>query len=323
MSFATVTLLLTTVFTVVCSSQPTPIDLWPSLPAPGENGYHCGPEALITTVGPYASTRRYYNVSNPTLTPYLVSNGTGAAVVIGPGGGYEHLAWDDEGLRVAAKFNAGGVSAIVMKYRVPLRPSAPGVPPVFGLAQLMDAQRAMGLVRARAAEWGLNASRIGFMGFSAGGHLTAHLSTTWASRAYARVDAADDLPCRPDFSILMYPWRLLLGDNRSTTALAPELPVTHAHPPAMIAQNLDDTTAWPENSLMYSRALALAGAPPGVVHLYPNGGHGFGVCAELNPIGGFELCCEWTEHALRFLQRMDFAPGWPSNITAVQGTSGA
>jgi hypothetical protein len=185
-------------------AQLAPLDLWPSAsPPPGENGFKCGPEALITTVGPYANSRRYYNVSRPTITPYLVTNGTGAAVVIGPGGGYGHLAWDDEGLRVAALFNAGGVSAFVLKYRVPLRPPAAGAQPVFGLAQLMDAQRAMGLVRARAGEWSINASRVGFIGFSAGGHLTAHLSTTWATRAYARIDNADDFPCRPDFSILM------------------------------------------------------------------------------------------------------------------------
>jgi len=300
-------------------AQPSSTPLWPAdlRPGaiPGDEGYVCGPEALITTVGPYASARRYFNVSIPTMTPFLVSNGTGAVVVIGPGGGYGHLAWDDEGLRVAARLNAGGVSAVVLKYRVPARPPAAGAPAVLGLAQLMDAQRAMGLVRARAAAWGLNASRVGFLGFSAGGHLTAHLSTAWAARAYARVDAADDLPCRPDFSVLMYPWRLLAGDNRSAVELAPELVVARDHPPSMIAQNLDDTTAWPENSLVYARALALAGAPAGVVHLYPNGGHGFGVCAELDPVGGFEMCCEWPAHALRFLQRLGFAPGWPANIS--------
>ena len=303
----------------LAAAQPSPVALWPASFAPGalpgDNGFVAGPEALVTTVGPYASSRRYYNVSIPTLTPFLVSNGTGACVVVGPGGGYGHLAWDDEGLRVAARLNAGGVSAVVLKYRVPARPPAAGAPAVLGLAQLMDAQRAMGLVRARAAAWGLNASRVGFLGFSAGGHLTAHLSTAWAARAYARVDAADDLPCRPDFSVLMYPWKLLLGDNRSATALAPELVVTRDHPPSMIAQNLDDTTAWPENSMVYARALALAGAPAGVVHLYPNGGHGFGVCAELDPVGGFEMCCEWVGHALRFLQRLGMAPGWPANIT--------
>ncbi len=297
------------------AQQLPPVPLWPAgSPPPGENGFACGPEALITTPAAYGTVSRYFNVSAPTLTPFLVANGSGGAVLIAPGGGYGHLAWDAEGTRVAQRFNEMGVSALVLKYRVPLRPEAPGGP--LGLAQLMDAQRAMGLARAGAAAWGFNASRLGFMGFSAGGHLTAHLSTNWAARAYARVDAADDLPCRPDFSMLIYPWQLLAGNNASAQALAPYLQVTKSTPPALLVQNLDDTTAWPENSLGYARALALAGAPPGAVHLFSKGGHGFGLCANWQPIGGFEACCEWPLAAQRFLQFYGWAPGWPANITA-------
>ena len=80
--------------------------------------------------------------------------------------------------------------------------------------------------------------------------------------------------------------------------------------------NSDDTTAHPENVLVYAHLLHVSGAPRPAVHLYPFGGHGFGVCAELNPVGGFEMCCEWPSHALRFLQSLGFAPGWPANITA-------
>jgi acetyl esterase/lipase len=204
--------------------SPPPLELWPAdAPPPGENGFVCGPERLIVTPGEFADSARYYNVSRPTLTPFLVANGSGAAVVVAPGGGYDHLAWWDEGTRVAAKLNAGGVSALLLKYRVPLRPpAAPDAP--FAMAQLMDAQRAMGLARANAEAWGFNASRIGFMGFSAGGHLTAHVSTTWAQRAYPRVDPADDLSCRPDYALLVYPWRLLGAAN--ATAVSPEFNVT-------------------------------------------------------------------------------------------------
>ena len=276
------------------AQQLPPLVLWPAgSPPPGEDGFVCGPEATITTHGPYADSRRVYNVSQPTLTPFLVHNGSGAIVLIAPGGGYQHLAIDDEGYRVAALLNSGGVSALVLKYRVPQRPAPPGA--AFALAQLMDAQRAMGVARLHAAEWGVNASRVGFLGFSAGGHLSAHVAAAWRVRAYARVDAADDLSARPDFSLLLYPWMLLDKNNASSTAIAPELlPVDAALPPAFIAQNLDDTTAWPENSLVYARARVAAGAPPGVLHLYPHGGHGFGVCAELDPVGGFEMCCEWV-----------------------------
>ena len=296
------------------AQQLDPLEIWPSGPVPGENGFVCGPEALIETKGPFATDRRYYNVSRPTLTPFLVHNGTGAAVIVAPGGAYMELNWDDEGTRVAARLNAGGVSALLLKYRVPQRPTAPGE--FWAAAQLMDAQRAMGVARAHAAEWGFNASRLGFMGFSAGGHLTARVSTNWESRLYPRVDGADDLPCRPDFSLFLYPWDVLNNNFINSTALSPELVVNASHPPAFFAMNMDDTAAHPENVLVYARQLHLTGAPKPVVHLYPAGGHGFGVCAELNPVGGFEMCCEWPSHALRFLQFWGLAPGWPSNITA-------
>lgn len=290
-----------------------PILLWPpGAPAPGENGFVCGPEKAVNTSSPWNWQRRFYNVSIPTLSAYLVQNGTGAAVVVAPGGGYDHLAYDDEGVRVAYKLNQMGVSALVLKYRVPRRPDAAGQP--WASAQLMDAQRAMGLARQNAGAWGFNASRLGFLGFSAGGHLTAHISTVWQARNYPRQDAADDLPCRPDFSMLLYPWMLLAGNSRSSTELSPSLPVTRDTPPAFVAQNLDDTTAFPENSLVYTRALHLAGVPPGSLHMYPSGGHGFGVCAEVDPTGGFLQCCEWPFHAQRFLQNLGFAPGWPQTF---------
>ena len=300
-------------YTVACTEL-SPLNLWPSIP-PGENGFVCGPEALVKSIYPYATDRRYYNVSVPTLTPYLVTNGTGAAVVVAPGGGYSELNWDDEGTRVSQRLNSFGVSALLLKYRVPKRPDATGMP--YATAQLMDAQRAMGLARKNAAAWGLNASKIGFMGFSAGGHLTAHISTSWQKRLYPPVDSADELSCRPDFSLLVYPWKLLLNNDKDALELAPELAagVDATHPPAFFANNLDDNTAYPENSLLYVKKLHLAGAPKGSLHLYPSGGHGFGVCAELNPVGGFLQCCEFPLHALRFLQNNGMAPGWPYNIT--------
>ena len=115
------------------------------------------------------------------------------------------LAIDREGTDIAAWLNSVGVSAFVLKYRVPARAWLP-----FGAAPLMDAQRAMGLVREMAANGSypsLNASKVGFMGFSAGAHLTGHLNVAWASRAYDKVDAADELPCRPSFAMMVYPWR--------------------------------------------------------------------------------------------------------------------
>jgi len=317
-------LLLSALLARAASAQgdPVQLDIWPAGPIPGENGFVSGPEAVV--VRQYAGNltdRILYNVSRPKLWPYIVSNGTGACVIVAPGGGYSHQNFDDEGTRVAVRLNRMGVSALVLKYRIPLRPQAPGEP--FGLAQLIDAQRAMGVARLRAAELGFNASRLGFMGFSAGGHLTAHISTTWQSRLYARVDAADDLPCRPDFSLLLYPWMLLDGNKPNATRLSPDIVVNASHPPAFIAQNLDDTTAWPQGSMLYARELLESGAPLGALHLYPAGGHGFGLCSELNPAPNasrFLQCCDWPEHAQRFLQDRGFAPGFPTTVSICNST---
>jgi acetyl esterase/lipase len=296
------------------AADPTPVEIWPaSQPVPGENGFVCGPETVIVRQYVNLTDRIRYNVSRPALWPYLVANGTGAAVLIAPGGGYHYQNFDDEGVRVAKRMNLMGVSAFVLSYRVPARVDAPGFP--YASAELMDAQRAMGVVRSRAAEFGINASRVGFMGFSAGGHLTAHVSTT-PTRIYARVDAADDLPSLPDFSLLIYPWKLLLDNNRSATALAPELVVNASHPPAFIAQNSDDTTAWPQGAMLYARTLIESGAPMPVLHLYPKGGHGVGLCSELNYDSELEYAemCGWPDAAQRFLQDRGLAPGWPKKV---------
>ena len=214
-----------------------------------------------------------------------------------------------------------GVNALVLKYRIPARPQADPLP-AFA-AQLMDAQRAMGVARLRATEWGLNASRIGFMGFSAGGHLTAHISTNWRFRLYARVDGADDLPCRPDFSLLLYPWNILLDNNASAAELQPDIVVNASHPPAFIAQNIDDTTAWPQGSMLYARQLLESRAPLPTLHLYPRGGHGFGVCSEVNtdPEQPFEACCDWPAAALRFLEELGVVEGWPRTIRVCNSTA--
>jgi acetyl esterase/lipase len=301
--------------------DPAQVEIWPPglSPLPGEGDYACGPESVQTRQYTNISDRVYYNVSRPSLWPYIVP-GSGAAVVVAPGGGYSHMNWDDEGTRVALRLNLMGVSALVLKYRVPARPQGRELPPFA--AQLMDAQRAMGVARLRARQgaWAFNASRLGFAGFSAGGHLTAAVSTHWHARLYERVDAADDEPCRPDFSLLIYPWMLLQNNNRTSGQLAPEFIVNASHPPAFLAQNMDDDTAFPEGTMLYARTLVEAGAPSPTVHLYPRGGHGFGICSEVNParfapVNAFQACCDWPSHAQRFLQELDYAPGWPANVS--------
>ena len=214
----------------------TATQLWVNGSVPGERAsWPFGPEQHTFPHG-FKDDEQITDVDSPTITPMLAQhNPTGQAVVVAPGGGYHFLAWNKEGTDIARWLNAVNVSAFVLKYRVPARPWL-----AFGEAPLMDAQRAMGLVRANADWLGLNASRLGFIGFSAGGHLTAHLSTTSSAdrphaalrRNYRRVDAADDLSCRPDFSLLVYPWALVEDATRSELTLN----VTSGHPPAFLTQ---------------------------------------------------------------------------------------
>ena len=212
-------------------------------------------------------------------------------------------------VQVAAWLNSIGISAFVLKYRVPFRPwmMVPGYGHTYGLGPLMDAQRAMGLVRSRVADLGLNASRIGFMGFSAGGHLTAHLSTSFTARAYAHVDAADDHSCRPDFVMMIYPAYLVNetvpGDIHGLHQIM--LNVTAAHPKAFLVQTEDDGIHC-ENSINYYLALKTAGAPPSELHVYPDRNHeaqhGYGRCLH-PPIHNNEVC-SWPENAAEFLRRL-------------------
>eukprot|EP01048_Picozoa_sp_COSAG05_P017429 COSAG05_NODE_2373_length_3161_cov_16.174233_3_plen_276_part_00 len=192
------------------------IPLWPSGKVPGEKAGTVGAEydTCLTHGMPVGNCQdlSVHNVTEPTITPFLV-DGADSAVVIAPGGGYGILAINREGTDIAAWLNSVGVSAFVLKYRVPGRSWLP-----FGAAPLMDAQRAMGMVREMASSGkvkGLNESKIGFMGFSAGGHLTGHLNVAWASRTYPQVDGADNKPCRPDFSMMVY--------------VRPALFLSHAH----------------------------------------------------------------------------------------------
>ena len=272
--------------------------LWSHGAVPSEHPGAIGPENHSF---PYPDDEHIANVSWPTLTPFLLdpppNGGRRSVVVVAPGGGYSILAWSKEGTDIARWLNTLGICAFVLKYRVPAREWLP-----FGAAPLMDAQRSMGLVRQLAVgkpELSLNASSVGFIGFSAGGHLSAHLATTCSTapmrRSYPLVDAADKLSCRPDFSLLIYPWRL--------TTDASHLNVTAAHPPAFLAQAEDDEAAPILNcSLPYYGRLKVAGAPLSELHIYPRGGHGYGRCTIGASKGLDEEVCTWDNRAARFLK---------------------
>jgi acetyl esterase/lipase len=254
------------------SAADSPIPLWPKQ-APGEKG-DLGPER--DTSGPNSdlvagrSVIRLGNVSVPTLTVYRPERekNTGTAVLVFPGGGYSILALDLEGTEVCEWLNSLGVTAVLVKYRVPARPGQPR-----WTAPLQDAQRAMGIVRQRARELGIDAGRIGVLGFSAGGHLAAALSTNYSARTYERVDEADTISCRPDFSLLIYPAYLTVKDEGDK--LSPELKITSETPRTFLVQAEDDGVRV-ETSLFYYAALRNAKVPA-EMHLYPTGGHGYGL----------------------------------------------
>jgi len=220
-------------------------------------------------------------VAQPTMTVYPArGKNTGVAVVVFPGGGYKVLAIDLEGTEVCDWLASRGITAVLLKYRVPdsgphwdedCRCHKDASVPVA----LEDAQRTVGLVRARAAEWKVDPHKIGVLGFSAGGHLVADVSTHWVKRAYRAVDAADEQSCRPDFAVALYPGHML-EHQTAEFELNPTLPVTAQTPPTFLCQAVDDRVDVVRNSLVYYLALYKVGVPV-ELHLYPSGGHAFGL----------------------------------------------
>lgn len=248
-------------------AQDNPIFLFPK-GAPGETikltekggteGGKTGGETVL----------RITNVSEPTITIYPAPDeiASGATVVVCPGGGYNILAYDLEGTEVCEWLNNLGITAVLLKYRVPRREGLEK-----HTAPLQDVQRAIGYVRASAAGLNLDPERIGVMGFSAGGHLSAMASNTFSKRTYPDVDAADKVSCRPDFCLLVYP-AYLDGDH---FLLTPEVKVSSTTPPTMLIQTEDDKS-YINSSLFYYYALKEAGVPVWM-HLYSKGGHGYGL----------------------------------------------
>lgn len=258
--------------TLCRGAEPVPIRLWPGI-APGDKG-DLPPEK--DTTGPkgdlIAGKRviRLGNVSDPTISVYRphADKDTGAAVLVCPGGGYYILAMDLEGTEVCEWLNSVGVTAVLLKYRVPRREGRP-----YNEAPLQDAQRAMGLIRAHASEWGIDPKRVGVLGFSAGGNLSAALCAANATRSYPRVDDADDASCRPDFQVLIYPGYLVVEGGG--TWINPDVAVTGATPPTFLAMAQDDPVGV-ENVLGYALELKKAKVPM-ELHVYPTGGHGYGL----------------------------------------------
>src|SRR6516164_9129192 len=264
------------------ADKPLVLDVWPGKAA-GDHG-QIGPERVRAAAeAPTKDATWITNVTRPTISVFRPDAGNNArvAVVICPGGGYWNLAWDKEGEEVAARLNTLGITGVVLKYRVPRRPGEPEPLPAPG--PLLDAQRAISLVRSRSATWGIDPERIGIIGFSAGGHLALMTAISFENPSYEPIDGVDRSSCRPDFAVGVYPGYILARPG--SDVLAEYLRIPKGTGPMFLVHASDDDErgAQPEQSLALYRALRTAGVPT-ELHIYSEGGHGFGVRKSERPV---------------------------------------
>jgi acetyl esterase/lipase len=262
------------------------IEVWPEGKMPGKATTEG--EALVPRKDGFT---RITNISHPTLALYPAKGVEGKAppaVIVCPGGGYRYVVVDKEGSAIAKWLNAAGLTALVLKYRTPDNREG----------ALQDVQRAIRLVRARAAEFSIDPAKIGLIGFSAGGHVSAHASTCFDESAYPAIDAIDGQSARPDFAMLIYP--AYLDDGKG--GVSPDLKLSATIPPTLLVHT-DDDKSYVTGSQVYAAALTEAK----VIHsllLYPTGGHGYG----LNCNGEAKV---WPEQAREWLQSVKVIPTAP------------
>ncbi|HEU6447588.1 MAG TPA: alpha/beta hydrolase [Verrucomicrobiae bacterium] len=250
------------------------IDVWPGGKMPGRGASaperNAQPEKTDAT--------RITDVSRPTLTFFPATKKNAPAMIVCPGGGYSYVVVDKEGSEIAAWLNTNGISALVLKYRVPHNREG----------ALQDVQRALSLTRANATRWNIDPKQIGIMGFSAGGNLAAKASTQFGERSYSAIDEIDKQSCRPDFVILVYPAYLANTNGQ----LSADLNLKTNIPPTLIVHNEDDKTFVP-GSKLYNAALDKMKVPHRFL-LYPTGGHGYGLrCTK--------AAKAWPEDALKWM----------------------
>jgi acetyl esterase/lipase len=287
-----------TIVTTMAYGQESPILLYPqkvpnSKPTPTDYVEKIDQRFWIT------------KVSQPALTLYLPAKGTanGAAVVVCPGGGYAGLAWAHEGVAVAQEFNKIGVTAFVLKYRLP----SDEIMKDKSIGPLQDAQTAIMLVRKRAAEWGIDPNKIGIIGFSAGGHLASTAGTHFDKPV---IEDKDNISLRPDFLMLIYPVitfsdplahtgsrKNLIGETASaaqTDLYSNEKQVTANTPPTFLIHAEDDTTVPVQNTLMFYDAL-LKNKIKAEMHIFQAGGHGFGLNNPKSKDKWFDWATNWLD----------------------------
>ncbi|MEM9943769.1 MAG: alpha/beta hydrolase [Planctomycetota bacterium] len=234
-------------------------------------------------------------VETPTLTVYQPEKETanGCGVIVCPGGGYNVLAWKHEGLELAEWLNSFGVTAFVLKYRVPRR-----VPDKIHWEPMQDVQRAIRLVRHQASKYNVDSDRIGVLGFSAGGHLSVMSGVQYQTKCYDPVDEADQVSCRPDFICPIYVAYLANGYADNVAELGDLVTVTEKTPPTFMAVTWDDKFRGAQSALLFSRLKEFG--VPAELHAYSKGGHGYGIRDNGNPVS------EWHHHLKAWLQHSGF-----------------
>lgn len=275
----------------LCTGEAAPegtrVELWPDgLPA----GAAQLDPARVAELQKRSTEEWITYVGQPTLTVMQPEEGrrNGCAVIVCPGGGYNGLAWKKEGIEIAEWLNSLGVTAFVLQYRVPRRdPERPWFEP------LQDAQRAIRYVRHEAKRWGIDPHRIGILGFSAGGHLSAMASMHYQKPAYEAQDAIDQESCRPDFTVLVY--AAYLGDPNDQTRLSRLVHVDSNTPPAFMVVTWDDRWRGLHAGLLlaeYKKAGVLAEC-----HVFARGGHGYGLRPSEHPVSRAwpRLCAAWMK----------------------------
>ncbi len=293
-TFALLLICLSNPCSSIAAQAPLVLPVWPGKTI-GDSGTF-GPERVRTPQdAPTRDAKWITSVTKPTITVFRppTAKNTGVAMIVCPGGGYWNLAIDKEGDEVAAWLNKQGMTGIVLKYRVPRRPGQPEPLPAPG--PLLDAQRAVSLVRTRAAEWGIDPNRIGIVGFSAGGHLAVTTATYFDKRSYEPIDEVDKTSCRPDFAVSIYPG-YLVPEDKDTIELAPYIRIPKGTPPIFLVHAGDDPESSPEHSLAMYLALKRAGVPA-EVHIYTTGGHGYGVRKSSQPSSTWpDRCLDWLQN---------------------------
>jgi acetyl esterase/lipase len=270
------------------ASEPGILNLWPS--APPNETKELPPEADTSKPSDRGVAGkpliRLGNVSVPQLAIYRPAKevDTGTAIIICPGGGHNILAYDLEGTEVAEWLNTVGITGIVLKYRVPARD-----PQKRWSAAVQDGQRAVSLVKSNAKKWGLEEDKIGILGFSAGGETAGRTALMFDQRQYAASDPIDQISCRPDFAVLIYP--AYMADAKTATLLA-DVPVSEKSPPMFLVHAWDDGVT-PLTSLLLATELKKANVSA-ELHLFATGGHGYGMRPTEEPCTRWpELCEKW------------------------------